>query len=142
MINKIIESISIALNTEFGDNYKIYPEKVEQGILKPCFFISCINPTNNQFLGRRYFRTNLFCIQYFPSTSSEKEEINDVLERLYWCLEYITAREDNKPIRGTNMHGETVEGVLNFFVNYNAFVYRVEDETLMKTLTIDMAVKG
>lgn len=142
MINKIIESISIALNKEFGDNYKIYPEKIEQGLQKPCFFVSCINPTKEQFLGKKYFRTNLFCIQYFPSTSNEKEEINAVLDRLYWCLEYITAREDDKPIRGTKMHGETVDGVLSFFVNYDCFVYRVVDETLMQTLTVDVTGKG
>lgn len=142
MINEITESISIALNKEFGENYTIYPEKIEQGMKKPCFFISCINPTNKQFLGRRYFRTNLFCIQYFPKTSNEKEEINEILERLYICLEYILAREDDKPIRGTNMHGETDNGILNFFVNYDGFVYRAANETMMQQLTVDTVPKG
>ena len=53
MINSIIRAISVSLNNEFGDNYTIYTETVEQGLKEPCFFISCINPTNNLFLGKR-----------------------------------------------------------------------------------------
>ena len=42
MINSIIEGISASLNAEFGDDYTIYTENVEQGLKEPCFFISCI----------------------------------------------------------------------------------------------------
>lgn len=38
MINSIIESISISLNAEFGDEYTTYTESVEQGLNEPCFF--------------------------------------------------------------------------------------------------------
>lgn len=37
MINKIIDGISISLNAEFGDDYKIYTESIEQGLKEPCF---------------------------------------------------------------------------------------------------------
>ena len=50
MINSIIESISISLNAEFGDEYTTYTESVEQGLNEPCFFVFCINPTNRVFL--------------------------------------------------------------------------------------------
>ena len=66
MINKIIDGISVAINAEFGYDYEIYTESVEQGLNEPCFSILCLNPTNEQFLGRRYFRNNQFCIHYFP----------------------------------------------------------------------------
>ena len=35
MINAIVEGISMALNTEFGDTYTIYAESVEQGLHEP-----------------------------------------------------------------------------------------------------------
>ena len=53
MINSIIEGISIAINTEFGERYTIYTESVEQGLKEPCFFISCLNPTSKVFLGEQ-----------------------------------------------------------------------------------------
>jgi hypothetical protein len=132
MINKIIDAISISINSEFGDGYEIYTESIEQGLEEPCFSIFCLNPTNRLYMNKRYFRTNQFCIQYFPSTDEPKAECNSVLEKLYECLELIDMNGDS--IRGTSMKGEIVNGVLNFFVNYNIFMYKVEEKTLMETL--------
>lgn len=132
MINKIIDAISISINSEFGDDYEIYTESIEQGLEEPCFSIFCLNPTNRLYMNKRYFRTNQFCIQYFPSTDEPKAECNSVLEKLYECLELIDMNGDS--IRGTSMKGEIVNGVLNFFVNYNIFMYKIEEKTLMETL--------
>ena len=142
MINSIIEGISIAINTEFGERYTIYTESVEQGLKEPCFFISCLNPTSKVFLGERYFRTNQMCIQYIPINKSvEKEECNAVVERLFNCLEYITVGEDL--IRGSKMNAEIVDGILNFFVNYDLFTLRLRNkEDAMDEVLRNVAVKG
>ena len=141
MINSIIESISIALNAEFGDDYTIYSESVEQGLKEPCFFVFCLNPTTKLFLGKRYFRENQFCLQYFPADKDRaKEECNAVAERLFSCLEYIIVTGDL--VRGTKMKYEVVDGVLNFFVNYDLFVYKVADSIPMEDLSQDVTVKG
>ena len=68
MINEIISGISVAINFEFGDDCEIYKGSVEQGLKEPCFSIVCLNPNITQVLGKRYFRTNRFCIHYFPSS--------------------------------------------------------------------------
>ena len=142
MINSIIEGISIAINTEFEDGYAIYTESIEQGLKEPCFFISCLNPTSKVFLGERYFRTNQMCIQYIPTNASvEKEECNAVVERLFNCLEYITVGEDL--IRGSKMSSEIVDGVLNFFVNYDLFTLRLKNkDDAMNEVLRNVAVKG
>ena len=57
MINKIIDGISVAINAEFGDDYEIYTESVEQGLNEPCFSILCLNPTNEQFLAFHFINT-------------------------------------------------------------------------------------
>ena len=124
------------------DVYTIYTESVEQGLKEPCFFISCLNPTSKVFLGERYFRTNQMCIQYIPTNASaEKEECNAVVERLFNCLEYITVGEDL--IRGSKMSSEIVDGVLNFFVNYNLFTLRLKNkDDAMNEVLRNVAVKG
>ncbi|MDE5696605.1 MAG: hypothetical protein K2I96_04210 [Lachnospiraceae bacterium] len=144
MINSIIEAISVALNDAFGDGYEIHMEELEQGLEEPCFFISCLNPSESQFLGKRYLRTNQFCIQYFPAVSEKQRECNDVAERLYECLEYIAPDGDTSPIRGTKMNHEVVDGVLNFFVNYDLFVYKKDSVSVpaMEGVSSGIYMKG
>lgn len=141
MINSIIEAISVSLNGEFGDDYEIHMEEIKQGLKEPCFFIACLNPTNNLFMGKRYERTNQFCIQYFPKSDEVQRECNGVAERMYDCLEYITTDGDTKPIRGSEMNHQVVGGVLNFFVNYDFFTVKTEDNTPMETMTASTGVK-
>lgn len=141
MINSIMEAISISLNEEFGDSYEIHMEAIKQGLKEPCFFISSLNPTRELFLGKRYFRTNQFCIQYFPETDEKQRECNGVADRMYDCLEYITILGDDKPVMGTKMKYEVVDGVLNFFVNYDCFVRKAERQTPMENLQASTSVK-
>lgn len=141
MINSIIKAISITLNTEFGDGYETHMEEIKQGLVEPCFFIQCLNPTTELFLGKRYFRQNQFCIQYFPESDNKQSECNEVAERLTWLLEYITVPGDDKPIMGTKMKSDVIDGVLNFFLNYDCFVYRVETNEPMETLVSNTVAK-
>lgn len=142
MINSVIYGISAALDAEFGSSYRIYMEEVKQDLEEPCFFISCINPSKRLFRGKCYFRQNLFCIQYFPETEKVRQECNEVMERLYDCLEYIFLPDKEKPVRGTQMNGEIIDNVLNFFVDYNFFTYKTEQEEGMETMVIKNDVKG
>lgn len=141
MINKIIDGISVAINAVFGDPYEIYTESVEQGLKEPCFSILCLNPTIQQFLGKRYFRTSQFCIHYFPSSNEPRSECSSVMETLFHTLETITV--DGDLIRGTSMHGEISDGVLSFFVNYDMYVYKSEESnTMMESVSHNTDLKG
>ncbi len=142
MINSIIESISVALNAEFGDGYKIYREEKRQGLEEPCFFIQCLNPTEKLFFWKRYFRENQFCIQYFQKDDSHiNEECCAVAERLLMCLKYLDAGGDL--VMGTKMKYEIVDGILHFFVNYDMFVYRVAASVpSMEEVSSETSVKG
>lgn len=140
-VNLITNAISIALKGEFGTGYKVRNENVKQDLKEPCFFISCISPTHELFLGKRYFRENQFCIQFFPvSKQRAREECHAVAERMEFCLEWITVTGDL--VRGSKMKYEIVDDILNFFVNYNMFVYRKVDSVPMEEISENIAVKG
>lgn len=140
MINKIIDGISVAINSCFGDDYEIYTEPVEQGLKEPCFSIVCINPTIEQFLGTRYFRTNQFCVHFFPSSSDKRAECYSVMERLTNALEIIEV--EGEKVRGTKMNGE-FDDMLHFFVNYDMFVYKPKEASEpMGAVIHETGVKG
>lgn len=143
MINSIIRAVSITLDAEFDEKeYSFHMEEMKQDLKEPCFFIACLNPTHKLFLGKRYFRQNQFVIQYFPESKEELQaECNAVAERMAWCLEYITVPGDDKPIMGTKMKYQIIDGVLNFFVNYDCFVYKVEQNEAMESLESNTKVK-
>lgn len=139
MIQLIIDGIIAALLGEFH-NTKVYTEQVKQGLQEPCFMIQCINPANELFLGNRYYRTNLFSVQYIPKSGTDaKAECYGVLDRLFLALEYITVGGDLT--RGTGMRGEFVDGVLMFLVSYNMFIRIEPVTTLMEDLTIENQTK-
>ena len=140
MIKKVIDGICFAISSKFGEDCEIYTESINQGLKEGSFAIVCLNPTYTQFLGKRYFRTNQFCIHYFPKTNEPKSECLEVLESLYDALEIIEV--DGDSIRGTNISNEMDEGVLHFFVNYDFFTIRKTDETFMEHLDHSSNVKG
>ena len=143
MINKIIDGISVAINSSFGDEFEIYTESIEQGLKEPCFSILCINPSQEQVLGKRYFKTNQFCIHYFPN-KKEKDKRSDcysVLEQLTDILELIDI--DGDLCRGTKMQGEVLDDVLHFFVNFDMFVFKEKEAyPVMEDITHNTDLKG
>ena len=141
MISTILESISVALYTEFGDRYEIHREAKRQGLTEPCFFIQYLNPSVRLFFGKRYFRRNPFCIQYFPEDSlHETEECCAVAERLFRCLKCLEV--DGNQVWGTERNYEVVDGILHFFVNYDLFVYKAEESAgMMEGVSMGTSVK-
>lgn len=141
MTNKILDAISQALNAEFGDSYEIYSESIKQDFKEPCFFIMCLNPSEQDFLGNRYYRKYLFDIQYFPQNEENlNSELYDMQERLFNCMEYINMGDDL--IRGKNRRGEIEDKTLHFFVNYDVFVVkRGTEEDYMGDLKTDVKTK-
>lgn len=144
MINELVQAISVALDAEFG--YENHMEEIKQDLVEPCFFIQCLNPSTELFLGvresrQRYFRQNQCCIQYFPeSKTAYEQECYAVAERMFLCLEYITV--GGQLIRGTKMNYRVEDGVLHFFLNYDGFVYRVEETDAMEVLESTTSPKG
>ena len=150
MLNKIIIGISQALDAEFNsenEGYIIHTENVEQGLEEPCFFIFSLKPSSKQLVGNRYERKYPFDIHFFPDTelvdgiSTINNQLNEVTERLFTALEYITV--DNGLVRGTSINAEKVDDVLHFFINFNMIVKKeTEPIDTMGSLTIKQKLGG
>ena len=143
MINKIISAVCTNLHTEFGDEYDIYKESIEQGLQEPCFFVQAIAPMHDRQLPTRVKRQVTVMIQYFPLDKDNYYlEGNAVLEKLFKCLEVITV--DDCLYRGEEMDspGYTEEGVLSFQITFEFFEINPNEEELMESHTDDIGIKG
>jgi hypothetical protein len=140
LLSKIVEAISLKLQQEFGSGIVIYKEQVEQGGVKPCFFIELQALNKKNMLGNRCFKEQKFGIHYYPSETSKNAEIMDVIDRLDNALEYITL--DGDLIHGTKMSYSVENSILNFLVNYNYFEYKETGTTnLMKNISVGTGIK-
>lgn len=116
MVNKLITGIAEAIRKEFPVvTYKIYTEKTEQGIQKPCFFILCVSQWHDAKLRDRFRLDASFDIHYFPQTGNAENW--DTAETLQSLLEWITI--DSNLIRGSSINYKIEDGILHFFIDYN-----------------------
>lgn len=126
-INDVRYAVHAALDDKFPD-IPILGEEIKQGLKPPCFFVRLLEPEHTQELGRRYFRIHPFVIRYFPADGNA--EMYDMAELLTAALQQIEVA--GRPVRGTGMRFEVVDGVLHFFVNYDFHVWapRPEDPAM------------
>ena len=139
MLNESVNGIGLKLSKSFN-GIDIHKEELEQGFEEPCFFIDLLNPSEKQIIGNRYLRSYLFDIAYFPKKKSS-EEIFEVLDKLYSVLEYIEL-DDGTLIRGIERSSREEDKVLHFFVTYEMFIYKLDEEKpKMKKLDVNNGLK-
>ena len=139
MLNEIVNGIGLKLSKSFN-GINIHKEELEQGFEEPCFFIDLLNPSEKQIIGNRYLRSYLFDIVYFPKKKSS-EETFEVLDKLYSVLEYIEL-DDGTLIRGIERSSREEDRILHFFVTYEMFIYKLDEEKpKMKKLDVNNGLK-
>lgn len=139
MINKLTDGIVAAIHEEFGDEYEIYIENVEQGLTEPCFLITLASANMEPRLKDTYQFDLLFLIQYFPVSQEARRECGEVQLRLYQALEYIEA---DGLKRGEEMEGEIVDEVLRFQVQYRLLLRRQQAGAYMESLKTRIDARG
>ena len=81
----------------------------------------------------------MFCINYFPLEINKKnKECHDIAERLYECLEWLDVGDNL--LRGIGLKHDILDGVLNFYVNYNSFEYKPKGTTPMGEVVKNLRV--
>ncbi len=153
MMSAIIDGIAEAIYGEFGEEYPVYAEGVAQALETPCFSIMALDTKKELYLGCRYLCQNPMLVQYFPSGDSPIDECHKVRERLFACLAMIDV--DSYAVRGTKMDaklvdgvimrgqssGMVMDGVLQFGVNYDFFIYQTATHELMQDCNIKSEIK-
>lgn len=142
MINLIITGIAQALAEAFP-GAEIYQEAVHQDFKEPCFFIQPLSVSRKDFIGGRRQLTCPVTVIYFPgSQDTPCAEIAGVGAKLFPALGSITATTDDLVLRGSDLHFETVDGVLHFFATYTLFLVPISDKEPMGEFAQATRIKG
>lgn len=139
MVDEVISAVSNALYAEFGSDYRIYADNIEQNLVRPCFFINVVRPAIlSGSIGRDKMSVPLV-IQYFPSTLGKRTECYQVADRMFHCLKYP---EFNSVVyRGTDLKYDINDDKLNFYVKYNFFTVGHDIDEVKPTIdNIESAV--
>lgn len=142
MLNDIIGGVTAAIDKEFGDNYEVYTENIEQGLKAPCFFVKSLEVSQRRYVGNRYLLTVPLDVHFFPAGKRAKADMHDAATRLQFALERITLLNGDL-VSGIDAHYEIVDSVLHFFITYNMVVkYSSDPVESMGDLAIDSHMKG
>lgn len=134
-MQKIINGIVTAIRTEYDKSFRIYTESVTQGLKEPCFSVLWLSGSSEKGACTRHNRTHSFIIRYFPLSEEEPiKECSDVMENLYSILSIIDIGDGK--IRGTNMNGNIVDGVLQFQITYALSLLETNEEINMEELEV------
>ena len=96
----------------------IYKEAQPQGFKTPAFFIRELETNEDKLMNDNYMRISDFVVRFHPNELSKTKTMdcnvvgNQLTESLAVVLDSLA------PIRGTNIHYEVNDEVLQFFVSY------------------------
>jgi hypothetical protein len=132
MVNKVIAAVSNSLYDEFGKDYRIYADNVEQNLVRPCFFINVIRPTVLPgSIGRDKMSVPLV-IQYFPTSVGKRLECYGVSDKLFRCLKY--PEYNDVAFRGTDLKFDINDDKLNSYVRYDFFTVTTDPNEVKPTI--------
>ncbi|MEC0232276.1 phage tail terminator family protein [Paenibacillus alba] len=139
MIEADIESGIVTKLKELEPDLPVYTEQIVPRPLESAFFIQLISSGQVKGLNRRYTRSLLYHIAFYPKPESvaKKEDCRRMGERLYAAMGIIDV---NGPIRARNLSCEVVDEVLHFSLDFQ--VTLVEEKPIEpKMKNLDQEVR-
>jgi hypothetical protein len=135
MEEKIKNAIETALNNCFGDEFRIYDEKVSQGLQKPCFFIRTIKSEIQSMIMNRGILDVVFEIEGY-SKSGLYEELTDMLEKIFEAIKIV--QNDNEKYFAFRREASCEKDKVIIEAEYRVSIYITEDSSeLMEKLEMN-----
>lgn len=133
----IVGSIIKQLKDHFGNTYKYYDTLIEEGFIRPSFYVYRVNDIHKkQYTGSEYRFKNdnyIYVIRYFPSNDRSYDRtsnINNIIDDLKEVFEYleivnITQEQGKDPVitkqfnHINNIEINVVDNVLQFQIEFD-----------------------
>lgn len=119
MMIEIQRSIMKKLKTEFP-LYKIYGEKVEQGLRRPCFFVDLL-PIDFEEINSEVQRQLITVDIQYMSAEDTKAKNLEMASQLPQIFTFISL-DDGTRIQTANGQFETIDGILHYLFDLDFIV--------------------
>lgn len=127
MIIDIRKNIMKLLKANYPD-HKIYGEKIEQGLVRPCFFVDML-PIDFEKLNTEMQKHLITVDIQYMSLEDSKEKNLEMASQLPQLFPFVSF-ESGKRIQCTNGQFEIVDGILHYLFDLD-FIVRINvDEGL------------
>lgn len=137
-INDVCQAVQAALEAAFPD-VPVTVEEHGHHLAPPYFYVKLLVPEQTQELGRRFMRRHPFDVQYVAQ-NPQNADMYDIAEQLTSVLQRVEVA--GRPVRGTGMRVQIIEGDLHFFVEYNFHVWAPRpDDPAMGTIDVQEGLK-
>lgn len=135
MEEKIKKAIEAALYSCFGDEFRIYDEKVTQGMQKPCFFINLKKSEIQPMIMGRGILDTVFEIEGY-SKNDLAEELTDMLGKTSEAVKII--ENDGDKYFAFRRDAVLEKDKIIFETEYKVSIYIAEGDTeLMEKLEMN-----
>lgn len=126
-VQETIDGIVKAIR-DSGMAYRIYTEKVEQGMKTPCFSVYCFKARSTDKFNTRVLKTHRICVEYFPNSETDAyNECMAVSDELVEALNTIEAGGSLVRVNG-DIECNIIDGVLVCELEYQTLANRQEPE--------------
>lgn len=131
--HRMMKNISRAIIDYFGEGYRTYCEKIEQGLNEPCFLITIINNAINYYASS-YYKVNMSVMVQYIENDVERAKLDEIEVGLFECLENIKDIKYDTVFASKNKQSSVTieENILNFSLEFEFFLRRQEAKDYME----------
>jgi len=131
-------ALNAAISSKFPDA-ALTEEELSQSVTSPSFHMKLQEPGHVQELGRRYLRTYPVLVSFYDPAAGT-DELYGIADELTNLLMLVLVKD--RPVRGTAMRFDIVDGILLFQAEYKLHVWAARSSIpAMQALDTQEAIK-
>ncbi|MFD0712844.1 DUF6838 family protein [Paenibacillus sp. GCM10027626] len=136
-----LQNAIIGRLTQAYPDYQVYDDDhVPAEMERPCFVVTELHSKQTRGVDRRYIRTVLYDIQYFPASPASKQECRSMAEWLYEHLLFVG--QEGVQFRTLDMSAEIKEGILHFSAGFSVHLILGQSQyPVMETMNEEARLK-
>lgn len=122
VVDTVTNGIADKIDMLFEKKYPIYPNKREQGMEKPCFFIKYIDGNESREIGleNNYYKDLLHFDIIGFSKDGDTKTLHLMIDKLYE-LEFIEIK-DGTTLMARKLNPKIEDEVLHFMIDFSIFI--------------------
>ncbi len=141
MPHELRKAVAEKIFEHFEGKYPVYTEKINQNLVKPCFFAKISNIEKINLLGGRFFLRCEVEVSFVLQGESENHLAESVSGELFGVLNFV--KIGSVKLFGRRMNWTKEDGYVTVRVSYDIFEKEEKEETaMMEKIVLEEKIGG